>query len=106
MVRILFVCTGNICRCPVAQGVLEDAARREGLADEITGDSAGTHALYTAGEPPDPGAQEGVLARGIDISARRARLLDPEDCERFEYILTMDGRTTGRSRLFVRVRPS
>jgi protein-tyrosine phosphatase len=90
MVRILFVCTGNICRSPMAQGVFEAAARREGLADEITVDSAGTHAYYTAGEPPDPGAQEIVLSRDIDISAQRARLLTPEDCERFDYILTMD----------------
>lgn len=74
----------------MAQGVLEDAARREGMADEITIDSAGTHAYYTAGEPPDPGAHESVLSRGIDISGQRARLLDPEDCERFDYILTMD----------------
>jgi protein-tyrosine phosphatase len=90
MIRILFVCTGNICRSPMAQGVFEDAARREGLADEITVDSAGTHGFYTVGEPPDPRAQESVLSRGIDISVQRARLLDPEDCERFDYILTMD----------------
>jgi protein-tyrosine phosphatase len=74
----------------MAQGVFEDVARREGLAEEITVDSAGTHGFYTAGEPPDPGAQESVLSRGIDISVQRARLLDPEDCERFDYILTMD----------------
>jgi protein-tyrosine phosphatase len=74
----------------MAEGVFEDVARREGLAEEITVDSAGTHGFYTAGEPPDPGAQESVLSRGIDISAQRARLLDPEDCERFDYILTMD----------------
>src|SRR5215216_7620958 len=90
MVRILFVCTGNICRSPMAQGVFEDVARREGLAEELTVDSAGTHAYYTAGEPPDPRAQESLLSRGIDISVQRARLLDPEDCERFDYILTMD----------------
>lgn len=90
MVRILFVCTGNICRSPMAQGVFEDVARREGLADEIEVDSAGTHGFYNAGEPPDPRAQESVLARGIDISGQRARLLDPEDCQRFDYILTMD----------------
>ena len=90
MVRILFVCTGNICRSPVAQGVFENVARREGLAEEITVDSAGTHGFYHAGEPPDPRAQESVLARGIDISDQRARLFDPEDCERFDYILTMD----------------
>ncbi len=90
MVRILFICTGNICRSPVAQGVFEDVVRREGLADEIEVDSAGTHGFYTAGEPPDPRAQESVLARGIDISGQRARLLDPEDCQGFDYILTMD----------------
>ena len=90
MVRILFVCTGNICRSPVAQGVFEDVARREGMAEEITVDSAGTHGFYHAGEPPDPRAQESVLARGIDISDQQARLFDPEDCERFDYILTMD----------------
>jgi len=74
----------------MAQGVFEEAARREGLADGITVDSAGTHGFYTAGEPPDPRAQESVLSRGIDISVQRARLLGPEDCERFDYILTMD----------------
>jgi protein-tyrosine phosphatase len=90
MVRILFVCTGNICRSPMAQGIFEDVALREGLADEISVDSAGTHGFYTAGEPPDPRAQESLLSRGIDISAQRARLLCPEDCGKFDYILTMD----------------
>jgi protein-tyrosine phosphatase len=74
----------------MAQGVFQDVALREGLAEEITVDSAGTHGFYTAGEPPDPRAQESLLSRGIDISVQRARLLDPEDCERFDYILTMD----------------
>ncbi len=92
MVRVLFVCMGNICRSPVAQGVFEDVARREGLADEIEVDSAGTHGFYHAGEPPDPRAQESVLARGIDISHQRARRLEPEDCGRFDFILTMDER--------------
>ena len=78
------------CRSPVAQGVFENVARREGLADQITVDSAGTHGFYHAGEPPDLRAQESVLSRGIDISGQRARLLDPEDCRRFDYILTMD----------------
>jgi len=90
MVRVLFVCMGNICRSPVAQGVLEEVARREGLANEIEVDSAGTHGFYHAGEPPDARAQESVLARGIDISDQRARRLEPEDCKRFDFILTMD----------------
>src|SRR5215210_5016233 len=90
MVHVMFVCTGNICRSPVAQGVFENVARREGLADKITVDAAGTHGFYHAGEPPDPRAQESLISRGIDISGQRARLLDPEDCRRFDYILTMD----------------
>ena len=78
------------CRSPVAQGVFEEVVRREGLEGEIEVDSAGTHGFYHAGEPPDPQAQESVLARGIDISGQRARLLVPEDCRRFDYIPTMD----------------
>ena len=89
-IKVLFVCMGNICRSPVAQGVFEEVVRREGLEREIEVDSAGTHGFYHAGEPPDPRAQESVLARGIDISDQRARLLEPEDCRRFDYILTMD----------------
>jgi protein-tyrosine phosphatase len=90
MVRILFVCMGNICRSPMARGVFENVAWREGLAGEITVDAAGTHGFYHAGVSPDPRAQESVLSRGIDISGQRARLLAAEDCERFDYILTMD----------------
>lgn len=90
MVSVLFVCMGNICRSPVAQGVFESVVRREGLQDEILVDSAGTHVFYHAGEPPDPRAQESVHPRGIDISVQQARLLDPEDCRKFDYILTMD----------------
>ena len=90
MVRILFVCMGNICRSPIAQGVFENLARREGLAGDIQVDSAGTHGFYHAGEPPDMRAQESVLARGIDISGQRARRLELDDCNRFDYILTMD----------------
>jgi protein-tyrosine phosphatase len=78
------------CRSPVAQGVFENAVRREGLDGEIEADSAGTHGFYHAGEMPDPRAQESALARGIDISGQRARLLEPEDCRRFDFILTMD----------------
>jgi protein-tyrosine phosphatase len=78
------------CRSPMAQGVFENVARREGLAREIVVDSAGTHGFYHAGDPSDPRAQESTLPRGIDISGQRARLLDPEDCQKFDYILTMD----------------
>lgn len=90
MVRVLFVCMGNICRSPIAQGVFEDLVQREGLEGEVSADSAGTHGFYHAGEPPDPRAQRSALSRGVDISGQRARLLSPEDCERFDYLLTMD----------------
>lgn len=90
MVRVLFVCLGNICRSPLSQGVFEEVVRREGLAGEIEADSAGTHGFYHAGEPPDPRAQQSAARRGIDISSQRARLLAMDDCETFDYVLTMD----------------
>jgi protein-tyrosine phosphatase len=90
MIRILFVCMGNICRSPLAQGVFEDVVRREGLEAGIAVDSAGTHGFYHAGEPPDSRAIWSASSRGVDISSQRSRRLVPEDCERFDYILTMD----------------
>ncbi len=109
MVRVLFVCMGNICRSPIAQGVFEERVRREGLEGEISADSAGTHGFYHAGEPPDYRAQESARARGLDISRQRARLLDPEDCRRFDYILTMDEenyrRVAGICRYGAEIRP-
>ena len=89
MVRVLFVCMGNICRSPVAQGVFENVARREGLADEILVDSAGT-GNWHAGSPPDERALKSASLRGLDISVQRARQISRDDCETFDYILTMD----------------
>jgi protein-tyrosine phosphatase len=89
MVRVLFVCSGNICRSPLAQGVFENVARREGLEDLIFVDSAGTGAWYV-GSPPDERAQRSASLRGLDLSSQRARRVTPEDCENFDYILTMD----------------
>jgi protein-tyrosine phosphatase len=90
MVRVLFVCMGNICRSPLAQGVVEDHVRRAGLKAEVEIDSAGTHAFYHEGEPPDYRAQEIARSRGLDLSHQRSRMLKPEDCRNFDYILTMD----------------
>src|SRR5919205_3493580 len=90
MVRVLFVCSGNICRSPIAQGVFENVARREGLEDLIFVDSAGTGAWYV-GSPPDERAQRSAWLRGIDLTSQRARLITLEDCKNFDYILTMDG---------------
>jgi protein-tyrosine phosphatase len=89
MVRVLFVCMGNICRSPIAQGVFEDLVRREGLEGKIFVDSAGTHA-YHVGEVPDPRAQESARRRGLDLGSQRARRIGPKDCEEFDYVLTMD----------------
>ncbi len=87
--RVLFVCMGNICRSPVAQGVFEAAVRREGLEGEVEVDSAGTGDWH-AGQPPDERALESARSRGVDISRLRARQVTPEDCRTFDYVLTMD----------------
>jgi protein-tyrosine phosphatase len=87
--KILFVCLGNICRSPTAEGVLRHLAAQEapGLALEI--DSAGT-ADYHIGAPPDPRSQRAALRRGIDISGLRARQVSVDDFARFDLILAMD----------------
>lgn len=89
MVNVLFVCMGNICRSPIAQGVFEDLLRREGLEDEVFVDSAGTGAWHI-GEPPDARAQESASKRGLDLSSQRARRVTLEDCQRFDYVIAMD----------------
>ena len=88
-VKVLFVCMGNICRSPTAQGVFEQLVRRQQLAEFIDVDSAGTHA-YHVGEAPDRRSQAAAKLRGIDLSAQRARRVIVVDFERFDYILAMD----------------
>ncbi len=89
MVRVLFVCMGNICRSPLAQGTFENVLRREALENEVLVDSAGTGSWHV-GDPPDERALGAASLRGLDISAQRARQVRPEDCHTFDYILTMD----------------
>ena len=89
MIRVLFVCAGNVCRSPIAQGVFEDVLRREGLQHEVEVDSAGTGGWF-AGSPPDGRAIASAARRGLDIGAQRARGISAEDCRRFDYVLTMD----------------
>ena len=88
-VRILFVCMGNICRSPTAEGVFRDIVAKAGLSETIRTDSAGTHD-YHIGEPPDPRSIKAAAARGIDISDLRARQVTREDFARFDYVLAMD----------------
>lgn len=87
--RVLFVCMGNICRSPTAQGVFTKLVIEEGLSHLIEIDSAGTHA-YHVDEPPDPRARETAQRRGIDLSRQRARRALAEDFEQFDYVLAMD----------------
>ena len=87
--RILFVCMGNICRSPTAEGVFRHLASAEAPDLAVHVDSAGTHA-YHIGEPPDPRAQRAAERRGIDLAALRARRVVEEDFFRFDLILAMD----------------
>jgi protein-tyrosine phosphatase len=87
--RILFVCMGNICRSPTAEGVFRHIARREAPELTLEIDSAGTHG-YHVGEPPDPRAQQAAARRGIDLSGIAARQFVAEDYARFDLILAMD----------------
>lgn len=89
-VAVLMVCMGNICRSPMAEGMLRKAVREAGLEGFVEIDSAGTHA-YHVGSPPDPRAQQAIRRRGVDISDLRGRKVADEDFERFDYILVMDG---------------
>ncbi len=88
-VSVLFVCMGNICRSPTAEGVFRKQLDQAGMARRVRIDSAGTHA-YHLSEPPDIRAQRAASARGIDISMLRARKFEGRDFENFDYILAMD----------------
>ena len=88
MKRVLFVCTGNICRSPTAEGVARGMARRFGVAEAFHFDSAGTHS-YHVGEPPDPRTQRAAHARGYDLSAQRARRVTEFDFAHFDLVLAM-----------------
>ena len=89
MIRVLFVCLGNICRSPTAHGVMLGLLESEGLSDRVFVDSAGTAGGHI-GKKPDPRSQQAALARGVDISDQRARQVSAEDFETFDYVLAMD----------------
>lgn len=87
--KILFVCTGNICRSPTADGVARHLAAARGAEAGFEFDSAGTHG-YHVGEAPDLRAQAAARKRGYDLSMLRARRVREDDFERFDLILAMD----------------
>ena len=89
MVNVLFVCLGNICRSPTAQGVFSNLVNNVGLDQSIYIDSAGTGAWHS-GAPPDHRALAAAKARGYDLSSQRARKIQETDFLSFDYILAMD----------------
>ena len=88
MLRLCFVCLGNICRSPIGEGVMRHLLAGAGLTDQVEVDSAGT-AGYHAGEPPDARARAAGRRLGIEV-AGRARQFTRADFERFDYVLAMD----------------
>lgn len=89
MVKVLFVCMGNICRSPMAEGVFRRMLEEAGLVERIYVDSAGTHS-YHIGAPPDTRSQATALRRGVDLRNIRARQVEVTDFAEFDYVLAMD----------------
>lgn len=88
-IGVLFVCTGNICRSPTAQGVFEALVREAALQERFLIDSAGT-SRHHVGQAPDPRTQKAARDRGVDLSRQRARQVRAEDLQRFHYLVAMD----------------
>ena len=88
-INVLFVCMGNICRSPTAEGVFRHFVREAGLDDRISIDSAGTHAYHT-NEPADRRASAAAERRGYSLANMRARRVSEEDFQQFDFIIAMD----------------
>jgi protein-tyrosine phosphatase len=86
---VLFICMGNICRSPTAEGVFRHHVQTAGLRRSVVVASAGTHD-YHVGKPPDARAQAAARRRGYDLSRQRARAVSAADFRRYDYILCMD----------------
>lgn len=86
---VLFVCMGNICRSPTAEGVFTRKVHEAGLGGRISIDSAGTHA-YHIGNPPDPRTVQAAQRRGYDLTPLRARKVAVQDFGSFDHVLAMD----------------
>jgi protein-tyrosine phosphatase len=89
MTKVLFVCMGNICRSPSAEGVFRHMLNEAGLADAVGVDSAGTHGFHI-GEQPDARAINAASKRGYEIASRAARQVTADDFREFDLILAMD----------------
>lgn len=91
MMKVLFVCMGNICRSPTVEGVARALIKKAGLGEHFELDSAGTHDHHV-GEAPDRRSQQAAMKRGYDLSDLRARQVAKDDFHRFDKILAMDHR--------------
>lgn len=89
VIKVLFVCTGNICRSPTADGIFRKLVRDAGLESHIHVDSCGLSA-YHVGELPDPRSRKMAQSRGIDLTDIRSRKIRPDDFQEFDYVLAMD----------------
>jgi protein-tyrosine phosphatase len=88
--QVLFVCLGNICRSPLAEGAFRALLAAHGLDGRVSVDSAGTSS-YHAGEAPDPRSVAEARRRGVDIAGQRSRPLSVRDFEAFRWVVVMDG---------------
>ncbi|WP_323750705.1 low molecular weight protein-tyrosine-phosphatase [Marinobacter sp.] len=88
-VRVLFVCLGNICRSPSAEGVFRHLVKEQGMADKVLIDSCGTADWHT-GKSPDSRSIEVAARRGVDLYDLKARQIKPNDLDTFDYVLVMD----------------
>ena len=100
-IKVLFVCTGNICRSPTAEAVFRARVEQAGLAHAVTVDSAGTHD-YHVGDPPDSRAIAHGRQRGYDLAPLRARHIEADDFKRFDFVIACD---RGHHKIMRRIAP-
>jgi protein-tyrosine phosphatase len=89
VIKVVFVCLGNICRSPTAEGIFRHLVDQQGLSTSVSTDSSGTSGWHI-GEPPDRRAQQAARAKGIDLSDLKSRKSKPEDFINFNYVIAMD----------------